>query len=155
MNTNMKWTKTISVALLVAITAFATTGLVLADHYTPLDGVSESSLSTFDLYHAAMDNMETDQADTVASLHTEDSTRGQVNFVRYLDEYDQTGLDRNSVKVKASITRVGTGSQDSYMPYLDEYDQTGLEKHSEMMSAQSSEADDSLLYWELYLKYAR
>ena len=61
MNNKRKLTKSISVALLVALASLATTGLVLADHAIPVEGVPVSSGIYYDLYQTALDHMEEDR----------------------------------------------------------------------------------------------
>ena len=137
MNNKKKWTKSISVALLVALASVATTGLVLADHGTPVEGVAVSSLTSFDQYQAAIDHMESDLESATAALLTKEATRG--SFVPYLDEFDQTELDRKNVVI-TSLT--------SFAPYPDEFDR--MELHEQV-----SDSDDSVKRWEQYLRHAK
>ena len=74
MNTNKKWTKSISIALLVILASVVTTGLVLADHYPPVGDVSVNSLKSFEQYQAAIDHMEWNH-EAASLLNTTNSRR--------------------------------------------------------------------------------
>ena len=83
MNTNKKWTKSISVVLLVAIASFATAGLVLANHDTPAMGVEVSSRLIFEQYNAVLAHMEEDLNTALfTSLSTAD-TSSRARFDQY------------------------------------------------------------------------
>lgn len=82
MNTKQKVTKSISVILLVALAAFATTGLVLADHIAPVESVGVSRMTSFEQYQAVMDHMEEDQAAAFARLNASRFNRMEV-FKQY------------------------------------------------------------------------
>ncbi len=148
MNTKKKWTKSISVTLLVVLASLVTTGLVLADHYPPVGGVAVNSLTSFEQYQAAIDHLERDRTAALTTSFTSSDRPSQNSFVPYLDEFDQTELDREFTAI-TSLTSVDTRSQDNFLPYLDEFDQTGP------VTSRANDTDDSRLRWEQYFKYAR
>jgi hypothetical protein len=145
MNNKRKLTKSVTVALLVALASLATAGLVLADHYGPVEGVPVSSKTYFDQYQAAIDHTEENAA---AALARSINLR-EFSYVPYPDEFDQTFLDnvtphrsissevKNLVELGkwgrlselfASLQAASTeNSQSQYVPYPDEFDQTWLD----------------------------
>ena len=182
MNNKKNRTKSISVALLVALAAFATTGLVLADHIVTVEGVPVTSQTYFNQYQAAIEHMEEDQTAAVTALSvskvnsrdvfgqyaeaieqmereknaalTRVDTRSQSNLVPYLDAFEQTHLDRKLSEV-TSLVSVDTRSGESFEQYLDAFDQMEREKNAALTTSHSSDADDSMLFWEQYFKYAK
>jgi hypothetical protein len=142
MNNKKKWTKSIMIALLVALASLATTGLVLADHYPPVGSVSRDSLTSFGQYQAAIEHMEEDRIATLTAARTKVVDLAGVRFVPYLDEFDQTSLDRSNVTII---------SLDSFESYPDEFDR--IELH--WLAAKAQAEDDSVLRWEQYLMFAK
>ena len=143
MNNKKKLTKSISVALLVALASFVSSGIVLANHFPPVGSVSEVSVTAFEQYQAAIDHAESAYPSALASSTTV-VLRSSASFAPYPDEFDRSELDRRGV----AITTVNRS--ENYVPYLDEFDRAELH-----WFAAKSQDDDGLLRWEQYLLFAR
>jgi len=152
MNTKRNWTKSISVAVLVALAAFATTGLVLADHGKPLSGVAESSLTSFNQYQAAIDHMEEDQAAALTRVSTSKVNSADV-FEQYNEALAQSERERNISIFRLSVSAVS--SADVFEQYSEAIKQAELDKNASLEISKTSDVDDGMLFWEQYFKYAK
>ena len=115
MNNKKKWTKSISVALLVALASLATTGLVLADHYDPAEGVAVTGLTAFNQYQAALDHMEEDRVAAFASAF-DSKVNSRVAFEQYQTALDEARWEQ-AARVFELSTKDNEKSGDYFVPY--------------------------------------
>ena len=104
MNNKKKWTKSISVAMLVALAALATTGLVLADHLTPVEGVAVSSQTYFDQYQAAIEHMEEDQNAAFVTFSTSNVSSLEA-FTQYNEALEQMRQEQAARMFEATVSK--------------------------------------------------
>ena len=154
MNPNKKWKKSISVALLVALATLATTGLVLADHMNPVEGVAVSSLTYFNQYNAVIEHMEEDRVAAETALRTKVDTRSVERFEQY-SRAIKLAEEEHDAAVIAASTRVDLGSYESFKQYSEAIEQAEKERNAVVAVSQTNANDDSKLRWKQYFTYAR
>jgi hypothetical protein len=151
MNNKRKLTKSVTVVLLVALASFATSGLVLADHYSTVEGAVISSQVFFNQYQAAIDHMEENAIAAQSAL--------AVSRVSSLDRFAlyQAAIERAEKSAEAARSAFAVNkvsSLDRFALYQGAIERA--EKSAEAArSALAVNKVDSGEFFELYLKYAK